>query len=81
MNYDRINAVPSRYQFFSVSNVLSHKCSTFRKRLTEKIARRCGEWYEKTINLIRSKPPFIIFRSALLCIRGSQSYRSLHLLF
>ena len=58
---------------FSVSGVLGKKCSMFHKHMAEKIAKKFNESYEKGITVIRCKLSFIILRSALLCIRGSQS--------
>ena len=45
----------------------------FHKHIAEKIAKKFNESYEKVITVIRCKLLFIILRSALLCIRGSQS--------
>ena len=45
----------------------------FYKHIAEKIAKKCNESYKKVITVIRCKSSFIILRSALLCIRGSQS--------
>ena len=55
---------------FSVSGVFS---KFFSKHMAEKIAKQFDESYEKVITIIRCKLSFIILRSALLCIRGSQS--------
>ena len=58
---------------FSVSGVLGKECSMFHKHMVEKIAKKINESYEKVITVIRCKLSFIILRSALLYIRGSQS--------
>ena len=57
---------------FSVSGVLGKECSMFHKHLAKK-CKKNNESYEKVITIIRCKLYFIILRSALLCIRGSQS--------
>ena len=58
---------------FSISGVLGKECSMFHKRMAEKIAKKFNEVYEKVITVTRCKLSFVILRSALLCIRGSQS--------
>ena len=58
---------------FSVSGVLGKECSIFHKRMTEKIAKKFNESYEKVITVKRCKLYFVILRSALLCIKGSLS--------
>ena len=58
---------------FSVSGVLGQECPMFHKHMGEKIAKKFNESYEKVITVIRCKLSFIILRSAVLCIRGSQS--------
>ena len=58
---------------FSVSGVYGKECSMFHKHIAEKIAKNFNESYEKVITVIRCNLSFIILRSALLCIRGSQS--------
>ena len=45
----------------------------FHKHMAEKIAKKFNESYEKVITVIRCKLSFIILRSAVLCITGSQS--------
>ena len=57
---------------FSVSGVLNKERSMFHKHLAKK-CKKNHESYEKIITIIRCKLYFIILRSALLCIRGSQS--------
>ena len=57
----------------SVSGVLGRECSICFINMTEKIAKKFNESYEKVITVIRCKLSFIILRSAVLCIRGSQS--------
>ena len=58
---------------FSVSGVLGQECRMFHKHMAQKIAKKFNENYEKVITVIRCKLSFIILRSALLYIRGSQS--------
>ena len=58
---------------FSVSGVLGKECSMFHKHMAEKIAKKFNENYKKVITVTRCKLSFIILRSALLCIGGSQS--------
>ena len=61
----------------SVSGVLGRECSICFINMTEKIAKKFNESYEKVITVIRFSLSFIILRSALLCIRGSRSNRIL----
>ena len=60
---------------FSVSGVMAKECSMYHKHIAEKISRKYDERYEKVINIIRCKLSFIILKSALLCVRGSRSYK------
>ena len=47
--------------------------SMFHKHITQKIANKTKEQYEKVQTLIRRKLSFLISRSVLFCIRGSRS--------
>ena len=49
-------------------------CSKFHKHVAERLAIRTGERYEKIVSTIRLRLSFLILKSALSCVRGSQSH-------
>ena len=44
------------------------------KHAAERLTIITGERYEKIISTIRCKLSFVIFKSALMCVRGSRSH-------
>ena len=52
------------------------ECEKYHSRLAELIATKKGERYSKTISWIRAKISFSIIRSALLCLRGTRTFRN-----
>ena len=58
---------------FSLTGGEGPGTSMFHKHITQKIANKTKEQYEKVQTLIRCKLSFLISRSVLLCIRGSRS--------
>ena len=49
-----------------------NETSVFHKHVAQKIEAKTEEKYEHVLSLIRCKPPFLIVRSVLMCIRGSR---------
>ena len=47
------------------------ECLAFHKHLATKIADKTGDDYAQVLTFMRCKISFIIFRAALLCLRGS----------
>ena len=47
----------------------------YHSRLAQLIAIKKGEQYAKTISWIRTRTPFALLRSALVCFRGSRTRR------
>ena len=60
----------------SVNGSLGAECSKFHKHVTEMIAHKTEEHYERIISMTRCKISFLILRSHLMCIRGSRSFDS-----
>ena len=65
--------VPLPHWTFSVSEGMGKDCSMFPKHVAERLAIKTGERYEKLISTIRCKLSFLIFKSALICVRGIRS--------
>ena len=59
---------------FSVSEGMGKECSMFHKHVAERLEIKTGERYAKIISTIRCKLLFLIFKSALMCVRGSRSH-------
>ena len=59
---------------FSVTAGEGAETSTIHRHLASKIALKKDERYEDVVNFIRCKLPFLILRSALICIRESRPY-------
>ena len=70
MNTEQGTFTPS---VFSVSGGMVKECSMFHKHVAERLAIKTGERYEKLISTIRCKLSFLIFKSALICVRGIRS--------
>ena len=60
---------------FTTTGKMVDECVKYHSRLAELIANKKGERYSCAISLIRSKVPFAIVRSAILCLRGTRSRR------
>ena len=60
---------------FTTTGKMADECVKYYGRLAELIANKKGERYSCAISLIRSKVPFAIVRSAILCLRGTRSRR------
>ena len=63
----------SRHLVFSLTCGEGPETSVFHKHISEKIANKTEETFEKVQTLIICKLSFLILRSVLLCIRGSRS--------
>jgi len=57
---------------------MAEECRRHHNRLAELLADKKGEEYDTTISWIRTKVSFAIFRSALLCLRGSPATRRVY---
>ena len=60
---------------FKTTGKMADECVKYHSRLAELISNKKGELYSCAISLIRSKVPFAIVRSAILCLRGKRSRR------
>ena len=60
---------------FSTTGGMGRECLRYHSRLTELISIKKGEDCAKTITRIKENVSFSIFRSALLCLRGSRLTR------
>ena len=56
---------------FFYSGDMGKKCSVFHKHVAERLPIKTGERYENIISTIGCKFLFLIFKSALICVRGS----------
>ena len=61
---------------FTTTGGMGEECEKYHSRLAELIATKKGERYSKTISWIRAKISFSIIRSALLCLRGTRTFRN-----
>ena len=73
MNVEHGNFTPL---VFSLTGGEGPETSMFHKHISQQIAIKTEEKYEKVMSLIRCKISFLILRSVLLCIRGSRSITS-----
>ena len=64
---------------YTIHGGMGPECATFHKNIAEKIAYKTGDNYAKVQTFIRCKLPFIIIRSALLCLRGSRTLKASNL--
>ncbi len=60
---------------FTTTGGMGEECEKYHSRLAELIATKKGERYSKTISWIRMKISFSIIRFALLCLRGTRTFR------
>ena len=58
---------------FSVSGSVGKECFMLHERMTQKIANKTGEQYDKIISIIRSTIYFLILPFCSTCIRGDRS--------
>ena len=58
---------------------MAAECKRYHSRLAELLATKKGESYATTMSWIRARVSFASLRSALLCLRGSQAKRRIHL--
>ena len=64
---------------FSTTGGMAAECKRYHSRLAELLATKKGEGYATTMSWIRARVSFALLRSALLCLRGSQAKRRIHL--
>ena len=64
---------------FSTTGGMAAECKRYHSRLAELLAIKKGESYTTTMSWIRARVSFALLRSALLCLRGSQAKRRIHL--
>ena len=55
------------------------ECKRYHSRLAELVATKKGESHATTMSWIRARVSFALLRSVLLCLRGSQAKRRIHL--
>ena len=60
---------------FTTTGGMSDECQRYHSRRTELLAVKKQESYASTIAWIRTRVPFAILRSALVCLRGSRTRR------
>ena len=60
---------------FTTTGGMADECLRYHSRLAELLSAKKQETYATTISWVRVKVSFAIFRSALLCLRGSRSPR------
>ena len=60
---------------FTTTGGMGKECLMYHSRLAQLIAIKKGEQYAKTISWIRTRTPFALLRSALVCLRGSRTRR------
>ena len=60
---------------YTTTGGIGKECQRFHSRLAELIAAKMGEQYWTSISWICTKVSFAIFRSAILCLRGSRTTR------
>ena len=60
---------------FTTTGGMSDECQRYHSSLAELLAVKKQESYASTIAWIRTRDSFAIFRSALVCLRGSRSRR------
>lgn len=65
---------------FSTTGGMGTECKIYHKRLAELVSSKKGESYASTMLWIRAKVSFALIRSALLCLRGSRSIRTLDII-
>ena len=63
---------------FSLTGGEGPEASMFHKYIAQKISARTKEKYDRVLSQIRCKLSFLIFRSILICVRGSRSVRNDH---
>ena len=80
-NSSRIMKVKQGKFFSLVFSVTGSECpgaSIFHKHIAQKISAKIKEDYNRMLPLIRCKLSFLIFTSALICVRGSRSVSNDH---
>lgn len=60
---------------FAVSGGMGPSAKVFYKKLASMITLKHGIAYNRTLNWLRRRLSFSLFRSAVMCLRGSQSSR------
>ena len=60
---------------FSIAGGMGKMSRTFIKLMCSKISTKKDEQYNDVLNLFRCKLSFLIYRMAILCIRGLRSLR------
>ena len=60
---------------FTTTGGMRKECLMHHSRLAKLIAIKKDEQYAKTISWIRTRTPFALLRSALVCLRGSRTRR------
>ena len=58
---------------FTTTGGMGKECLMYHSRLAQLIAIKKGEQYAKTISWIRTRTSFALLRSALVCLRGSET--------
>ena len=64
--------------FFSMTGGEYAEASLFHKDIAQNISAKTEEKYDRVLSLIRWKLSFVIFRSVLICVRGSRSASNDH---
>ena len=60
---------------FAINGGMSHENTIYHKQLAEKIATKTQHRYDQVMAWIRCKLSFLIMKSALLCLRGSRTFK------
>ena len=60
---------------FTTTGVMGQECLKFHKLLAEKLSSKSGERYEEVMRCIRVNISFLAVKGALLCLRGSRSFK------
>ena len=60
---------------FTTTGGMSQECQRYHSRLAEFISSKKQENYATTVTWIRTKVSFAILRTALVCLRGTRSWR------
>ena len=60
---------------YSIGGGIGHEATYYHKLLASKISNKTGDKYCNVVNFIRCKLSFLIVKMALLCIRGSRSFK------
>ena len=77
----KVEQATSTSLVFSTTGGMAAECKRYHSRLAELqlLATKKGKSYATTMSWIRGRVSFALLRSALLCLRGSQAKRRIHL--